>query len=301
MSAPSIKETIVYKKELLLKSTTDNQLEEREYLFSHILFNENGKVAAERHYDPEGKIIQEYAFLYDQNGFLKEEILREDDGFIAEHKTYEPDDKNNIHKEFRHYTDGSFDTVTYQYNDQGLLRQKETIDPDGDLESVEKFEYNQSQLAHYELFDGEGELMSEKKITYDEKGNALEVYEFDGSEGQSVRKTIEYNPSGIKKETLTYDHAGKLVEKVEMKENSEGLLEQVIEETLTKKNTVDFQYDDHGNIVFQEEYDRNGELVSRVKRTFDDKKQLLNSDVFIHGGGRGLSRNYTLRQEYIYY
>ncbi len=299
MIDPKIKETLVYKTEILLKSATDNHLDEREYLFSKTVYNDKGKVVSEIHYDPEGKIMQEYVFGYDNNGFLREELMKEDDGFVAEHKTYEPDEKGRIAKELRHYMDGSFDTITFQYNDQGLVSKKVTVDPDGDTESIETFEYDNGFLSHYTQHDEEGDLLSERKMEYDENGNPVEVYEYDGSEGISNRKEIAYFPSGNRKETLLYNHAGELVEKTMMKENDKGQLIEVEEETRSKKNTIHFSYDDAGNIVLQEEFDRNGDLVSRVKRTYDENQLLLTSDVFIHGAGRGFSRNYTLRQEYV--
>lgn len=299
MSSPRVKETLVYKKEILLKSAAENQLDEHEYLFSRTVFNDKGKVVSEIHYDAEENIAQEYVFGYDNDGFLREELMKEDDGFVAEHKTYEPDEKGRIAKEMRHYMDGSFDTVTFSYNDQGLVSKKVTIDPDGDTESVEEFAYVNGFLAHYTLRDENGEILSERKMEYDEKGNPVEVYEYDGSEGISNRKEIAYFPSGNRKETLLYNDAGQLVEKTVMKENEKGQLIQAVEETHTKKNTINFTYDEAGNIVSQEEFDRNGELVSRVERTYDENQMLLSSDVFIHGAGRGPSRNYTLRQEYI--
>ena len=300
MSKPRIKETLVYKKEILLKSAAESQLDEREYLFSKTVYGDKDKVMSEIHYDAEGNITQEYVFGYDNNGFLREELMKEDDGFVAEHKTWEPDEKARIAKELRHYMDGSFDTVTYSYNDQGLVSKKVTVDPDGDTESVEEFDYSGGNLTRYTLKNEEGEILSERKVMYDEKGNPVEVHEYDGSEGLSNRKVIEYYPSGNRKETLLYNDAGKLVEKTVMKENEKGQLVQTIEETHSKKNTVNFTFDNEGNIICQEEFDRNGELVSRVNRTYDENQMLLTSDVFIHGAGRGPSRNYTLRQEYVF-
>lgn len=301
MSKPVLKELVVYKKEILLKSSVDDHLEEIEYVFQRTLFNSQGKVVSEIHYDAEGKIVQEYEFRYNNQGFLAEETMKEDDGFVAEHKTFEYDEKGNIARELRHYTDGSFDTIQYQYNDQGLLKFKEIIDPDGDRESTEAYGYENGLVSHYVMHDADGDITTEKHWAFDEKGNTIEYTEFDGFEGVSIRKTTEYYPSGSKKEILTYNDDGKLVEKVLMKENEEGQLIEVLEESVTRKNTTHFSYDNAGNIIAQEEFDRNGNLISRVQRTYDEQKQLQTSDVFIDGSGRGLSRNYTLRHDYVYF
>jgi len=301
MSKPVLKELVVYKKEILLKSSVDDHLEEIEYVFQRTLFNSQAKVVSEIHYDAEGKIVQEYEFQYNDQNLLVEEIMKDDDGFVAEHKTFEYDEKGNIAREFRHYTDGSFDTIQYQYNDQGLLKFKETIDPDDERESTEAYEYENGLLSHYLMHDADGDIVSEKNWIFDEKGNVIEYREYDGMEGGTTRKTTEYYPSGSKKEILTYNQDEQLIEKVLMTENEKGQLIEVLEENVTRKNTTRFSYDNEGNIVAQEEFDRDGNLVSRVQRTFDEQKKLLTSDVFIDGIGRGLSRNYSLRQEYSYF
>ncbi len=299
MSNPGFKETYTFKKELLLKSSSDDQLEEVEYMLAKTVYNEHGKVVAEIQYDMDGNVLQENSYKYNEHGFLLEETLKDHDGLIAEHKSWEPDEQNRIAKEFRHYLDGSFDTIHYTYNDKGHLIKKETIDPDGDTESIEEMEYNtDGWMVYYSLKDYDGDLLSEKKIKYDNKGNPVEILEYDGSEDASTRKEADYYPSGNKKETLLYNDQDQLIEKIVLKENASGQLIQVLEESLTKKNTTNFAYDDKGNIILQEEFDRNGELVSKVKRGFNDDNLLVSSEVFIHGGGRGLSKNYTLRKEY---
>ncbi len=300
MSKPVLKELVVYKKEVLLKSAVDDHLEEMEYIFQRTRFNSKEKVVSEIHYDAEEKIVQEYEFLYNDQGFLFEEIMKEDDGFVAEHKTFAYDEKGNITREFRHYTDGSFDIIQYQYNDQGLLRFKETIDPDGERESSETYEYENGFISHYLMHDADGDIVNEKHWTFDEKGNVTDYTEFDGMAGSTIRKTTAYHPSGTKKEILTYND-DQLIEKVLMEENENGQLTQVLEENVSRKNITQFTYDEAGNIIGQEEFDRNGNLVSRVQRAYDKQKKLLTSDVFIDGSGRGLSRNYSLRHEYNYY
>jgi antitoxin component YwqK of YwqJK toxin-antitoxin module len=298
MSKPAIKELLVYKKDLLLKSSTHDHLEEHEYLFTHIIYNSRQQVVSEVHYDANGVIVQDYQFTYDDNGFLTGEILKEDDGFVAEHKTFEADEKGNIAREFRHYMDGSFDTINYSYNDQGLVSRKEVIDPDGETESVEEYEYTDGLLTRHAILDADGDIVNEKKIVYNSLKKPAEVIDFDGNEGITIKRVMEYYPSGNQKESYTYQD-DELVEKVVTKEDENGNLILAEEETHHKKNTVNFAYDQQGNVVLQEEYDRDGNLITRISRAFDQENRLLSADVFMDGGGRGLSKNYSLRQKYV--
>jgi hypothetical protein len=301
MGSQKIKESLVYKKDLVLKSATDQELEEHEYLFSRTVYNEDGKVTSEKQYDNQGELVQDYIYTYNDKGHLIEEKLQEADGFVAVHKSFEVDDKGKVLKEFRHYMDETFDTVVFHYNEKWELVKKETFDPDNDLESTEEFSYEGDRINRHVVFDADGDILSEKKTTYDDKGNAIETEEFDGSVGESVKTVTEYHPSGNKKEVLTYNSADQLIEKVKLKEDAQGRIEQVVEESTSKKNTINFTYDAKGNVVHQDEFDRNGEMIGKVSRVYDDNNKLVSSNVFIHGGGRGLSRNYTLRQEYVYY
>lgn len=301
MSQQRIKESLVFKKDLVLKSASDDELEELEYLFSKTVFNEDGKVINEKQYNARGVLMQEYIYKYNESGFLIEEILQEEDGIIAVHKTWEVDDKGKILRELHHYMDETFDTVTFFYDDKGKLIKKETVDPDGDLESIEQFTWVGDNITQMLMQDADGDVLSEKNTRYDDKGNIIEVEEYDGSAGDSSKKEIEYYPSGNQKQVLTYNDAGQLVEKVQMKEDSKKKIVQVVEETTARKSTINFTFDGKGNIIQQEEFNRNGELVGKVSRVYDEHNMLLSSKVFIHGDGRGLSRNYTLRQEYVYY
>ena len=301
MSQQKIKESLVFKKDLVLKSASDDELEELEYLFSKTVFNEDGKVINEKQYNARGELIQEYIYKYSGSGFLIEEILQEEDGIIAVHKTWDLDDKGKILREFRHYMDETFDTVTFFYDDKGKLIKKETIDPDGDLENIEELTWDDGYIARMLVKDADGNVLSEKNTRYDDKGNIIEVEEYDGSVGDSSKKEIEYYPSGNQKQVLTYNDSGQLVEKVQMKEDAEKRIVQVVEETTARKSIINFTFDEKGNIINQEEFNRNGELVGKVSRIYDEHNMLISSKVFIHGDGRGLSRNYTLRQEYLYY
>ncbi len=300
MSEAKIKENLVYKKDLVLKNSADIHLEEHEYLLSKTTYNQEGKTISEIQYDSSGNVLQEYLYKYNDKGQVIEEIMRDGDGFDAEHTSYEMDDNGRIKKELRHYMDETYDTIQYSYVDDKLTK-KECCDFDGDLESIEEFEYKDGLLVSRVVKDEGGEILSEKKMLYDEQKNLLEEYIFDGEQGTTFKRVNEYYSSGNKKSVLTYNNEGDLIGKVLLEEDDKEQVVKVIEESTDKKNTVLMTYDDHGNVVYQEELDRNNNLVSKVERAYDENNMLMNSQVYIDGAGRSISRNYTLRQEYVFY
>jgi antitoxin component YwqK of YwqJK toxin-antitoxin module len=300
MAATQMREILVFKKELILKSSLQDHLEEHEFLYTHTVFSPSGKTESEIHYDSAGKIVQEYKFSYNEQGRLVEEMMTEEDGFVADHKKYDYE-QSRIAREYRYYADGSFDTIAYEYNEKDQVVKKTTIDPDGETENTEEFAYSGDHVSHYVMLDNEGEVVSEIKTEYDDKGNPVEIVEFDRVEGTTLRREISYYPSGNKKEALTWSEDDELIEKVVLSENEAGKVSEVVEENAHRQNKIQFGYDGAGNIILQEEYDRNGNMVSRVNRVFDSGHKLLNSDVFIDGAGRGFSKHYTLRHEYVYF
>jgi len=301
MSTPKVKELLVYKKDVVLKSASHTELTEHEYLTQHTVYNENGKVHNEKHFSTEGSLVGESQFKYNNNDLLVSLTTTEEDGSVTEHKTYEYDDKGKIAREFVHYMDDSYDTITWQHNNPGQVIRKQTTDSDGELESTEEFEYSGEHLTRYAMTDGSGDIIAEKQITRDDNGNETEIVDYDRNDDATTRKVIEYYPSGNRKETLVYNDSGRLTEKVQSTENDKGQVVEVIEETAQKKNTIKYSYDEKGNIIQQEEFNRQGDLIGTISRVWGDNGQLIESDVFIDGGGLGLSRKYTLRHEYRYF
>ncbi|MFW6352631.1 MAG: hypothetical protein ACOC2E_09600 [Bacteroidota bacterium] len=298
MPSKNIKENLIYKKDIVLQSTSDEELEEKEHLFSKTLFNKNGKTTREIQYDEQGNITQDFEYTYDEKGNLTEKILHDDEGGFGEKVTFEYDQNGKKSREFIHYIDETYDTVVFIRNDDGLTIKKEIIDYDGDTESTEEFEYQGKNLVKHTVKDDAGQTVSVVQVTYDEKGNITEEAEQNLEEGITKIKKVEYFPSGNKKEVLTYTNDD-LTGKVTMTEDEKGQIVKIIEETPCQKNTTIMKYDDSGNIVYQEESDRKGKLISHVTRQYDDENKMISSQVFIDGQGRRLSRNYTLRHDYV--
>lgn len=300
MPADNIKESLIYKKDIVLQSSSDEELEEKEHLFSKTLYNKNGKITREIQYNEMGNITQDFEYKYDEKGNLTEKILHDDDGGFGEKVSFEYDENGKKSKEFIHYMDDTYDTIVYTRNEDGLTIKKETTDYDGDMESIEEFEYQNKNLVKHTLKNDAGETVSIVEVTYNEEGNITEESEQNLEEGTTKIKQVEYFPSGNKKEVLTYTN-GHLTDKVTMTEDEKEQIIQIVEETPYQKNTISMKYDDAGNVIYQEESDREGKLLTHVSRQFDTKNRMVSSNVFIDGQGRRLSRNYTLRHDDVFY
>lgn len=294
-----LKELIVFRKDLVLQSSSENELEEREYIFAKTFYDENGNILEEYNYDTRGELAQQYFFSYDENGRMTEKKLLEPDGTIAERKTFRYNEEGKKDHEKIFYIDDSFDTVHLTYEND-LITEKKTVDEDGDVDSLEKLEYQGKNLVRHIVMDMDNELVSEKTWTYDENNRVIESTEMDANEGITVKRIIEYYDSGNQKEVLVY-HDDELVQKVLTTEDENQQVVTIIEENKFKKNTIQLKYDSRGNAIEQVETDRKGKLVSKVTREYDEQNRLISSDVFIDGQYRSVSSNYNLRHEYTFF
>jgi uncharacterized protein RhaS with RHS repeats len=259
------------------------------------------KPIAETQYDSQGNVEQQTEYAYDGQGFLVRELLKESDGEVVEERSFEPDDQQRMKKEFRHYADGSFDVTEFSYDENGRLIKKVLADDEGEVERVEEFEYQDDKPLLEKALDGEGNLLMEVRYLYNEEGLLEEVHAVNPEEGEAYQKVHEYTPEGKRKSTLVYDGEGELVERYLFEMDDNGHPATLVEETRMKKNTIRMKNDAKGQVVFQEEHDLNGELVSRVARRYDELGKLLESRVAVRNPRLGLLQEYSVFQQYEYF
>lgn len=266
-----------------------------------------GKVVCERQYNNEGLPEQETIYSYNDDGFLVREVLKEGDGTVMEERSWEPDERQRIGVEYLHYADGSEDKVTYAYDGDGQLIRKLTEDADGDPEKLEVFEYEDGRLvraAVYEDFDDPddpGEVVREQIYTYDGEGRLSDKTEVDTVQEFHQRRVNEYDEQGHRVQVTVFDQDDEPVERIRLRPDEKGRPVEVVEENRKKKNTIHMRYDAQGNVAFQEEYDMDGQLVSKVERIWDDNGLLLESRVTLNGPVQGVARHYVVRQEYEFF
>lgn len=297
-----IKSLSVYQKNLVLKSSVDDALESEEYLLTHSVFEpSHGKLVEETQYHPEGHVDQVMRYGYDDQGFLVSEELLDGEGEVLEKRSFEPDQQGRTAREFIHYADGTADRIEYAYDAQNRVIKKRRFDDEGDPETTEVFEYGEDHILRETKTDAGGELLSETIYSYREDGQLEEMVVNQPEEDSWYRKVYRYTDSGLREAVTTYNQDEEPVERVVFEHDEHERPVKVVEENRRQKNTLNMEYNQRGDIIFQEEFDRNGELVNRIERTYAADGLLLESQVTIRNFQRNISRDYTLRHEYSFF
>jgi len=143
-----IKSVKVFRKEIILRSASAQELEEVTKIHWEIHYNQEGKKIKDVRYDSFERIEHLVVFKYDDSGNLIEETICEDEETVIERRTLEYDSKSKINKEFLHYMDGSFDTAEYLYNQSGQLVEIKKIDSDDELEEITTYKYDGDNLLY---------------------------------------------------------------------------------------------------------------------------------------------------------
>lgn len=260
-------------------------------------------------YGGDGLLEQITEYEYNEDGFLVRECLKEADGKVMEEKSWKPDKKGRIGWEFMHYADGSKDTVTYDYDADGFLIKKVTVDSEGEVEQAEVFEHKNGLLIREAVYDGLSDLndlaslqpITEKTYHYDSDGRLLETVERDEQNELMYRKVNEYDEKGHRVTVVVYNQDGQAVERIQLKPDEKGRPVEVVEENRQKKNTLHLQYDESGNVAYQEERDMHGNLVNKVERSYDEDGRLIESHVQMNMPVHGVGRYYVVRQDYEFF
>ncbi len=294
-----IKSITIYRKDLPPEGAETESPGEEQIVSKTTYHPDFDKITLEEQYGATGELEQSTEFTYDEDGFLIREVLKEADGTVMEEKSYEADGHKRVAREYLHYADGSRDIISYTYDDEGNIIKKLTVDADGDVEETEEFQYEEGHLILEVKRDESGELVVETKYHY-EDGKLLGIESQDGIEGADYRRVYTYNDKGHRESVMLYDADDNPLERVLLEADEKGRPVKVVEENRQKKNTLHLRYDDTGNVVFQEEFDLNGALVSRVERTYDKEGRLLESRIDQNVPSHGISRSYLVRQEYTF-
>lgn len=266
--------------------------------YPHIktVFDEKGNVLEEINFTRDGDNESRYVHRYDDQGRVLETLYYSSED-LTDRRTYERMADGKISRELKHYLDGSFDTITYHYDGQGQLIEKITSDEEDYVESRTVYEYSDSHLLAEKEMDGEGTVISEKKYTYDDHGNLTEFEEWNRESDSHIRTVEEYDDKGLRILASRYSD-GKLKERIGYSQDEKGRVTRMTEENERGASTYQFEYDEAGNLLVQEETDWQGEVISKMERTFDSGGRILENKVFIDGQGRRMSQYYRI--EYVY-
>lgn len=294
-----IKSTTLTKYDYLAKNIHAEEIEVKGWKYSYTEFDDKGNTTLEIKYDLNGKVEDKTKNKYDKHGYLVEEVTYLDGREIAEHKTYERDAEGNIIKAFKHYNDGTKDTIEYEYNPDGELIKKTIIDSYGEVEAIETFKFKNGNIILNEKYEYD-ELMSKDIFVYDEKGNITENEKWTEDDG-SVKFKSFYNENNNMVKELIYNKDEKLVAKSEYSYNNNNKITEVVEETPHGTNITKIKYDDKGNAIAQVEINKAGEVNNSVERKFNENNDVIETKVFIDFHGRDINQEYVLKYEYKYF
>jgi hypothetical protein len=264
-------------------------------------FDNSSNLIKEVTLDENENIEQIYVYKYNDNGKMTEEILYYESDEVIHKKTYTINEKGQRIKEIVHYSEEEYDTIIYTYNDKDQLTEKINYNIDEEIESTQKFIYLNQNLVEDSIYDGKNKLLFQKLYKYDEKGNEIEFQSNDLVEDIKFSKEYSYDDLGRRIESLTYNEKNQLKEKSIFEYTTGNKPTQITEETAFKKNTAKFSYDEKGNIICQEEYNRNNNLINSIKRVYDENNNLLESDIIINNIKDDISQHYKMKNEYEFF
>lgn len=264
-------------------------------------YNKNALLIAETKYDHNGMLIDRIEKKFDDKNKVLEEILFNDNNDLVERRTFEWDEKGKLIREFLHYLDGSIDTTTYIYNEMGDLTEKTMKDSDGDSDGREVFTYIDGKKVTEESYDENNELITKNTFSFNDKGNLIEVSNWNADEGMILKIVNIYDEKGNIEKVLKYKEGNNLIEKSNYEFDNEARLVKIIEEDQYKKVETNIEYDANSNVVEQQELNGEGEINHQIIRKYDNENNVIESEIAVDGHGMDISQHYLMRYEYEFF
>ena len=262
-------------------------------------YNEMGNITLESKYDDDGRFESKETNGYNKEGRLIEEKNYISERQVADHKTYELDEKGKVVKAFKHYDDGSKDTINYEYDGDKNLIKKTTIDSYNEEESQEIALYKNGKVVRTELIEYD-ESMKWESFELDKEGKILE-HKLWHQDEQEITFKNSYDDKGNIIKTLVYNEKEELTAKTQYGYNTENQLQSIEEETRNGITTTKIKRDKNGNAIEQIEHDGKNEINNSVERKFNENNDITETRVFINMRGRDVNQRYVLKYEYEYF
>jgi hypothetical protein len=238
----------------------------------------NGIETERLNYSSEGE-LEDHVIIEVENGLPVKETLKIEDE-ISEFVERVFDDKGRIVSETNTYQEGGSDITTYIYEGEKLIH-KVTTDSDGEEGEKEIWEYSDNILIKETKVDLFGETVYEREYEYDEEGHIESMTEISYHNELPEKTVLIYDKEGRLNIEKRYDGMGKLVSRTIIEFDENGRPNHYEEENVRGKKITLLGYDDSGNNILQEERDQNDELLSSIKREFDNEGRQLQAEVVI--------------------
>jgi len=267
--------------------------------YSTTRFDEKGNVLEEIKFNEDGEIDDRIINTYDKNGKLIDMKNYYADEELAEHNSYERNDKGHVVVSYKHYQDGEKDTVKYLYNSDDQLVEKITIDSYNEEESRETITYQAGKATQRKVVEYD-ELVLEENFSY---GNNMQLEEHSkwSVEEEDARYVNRFDEKGRIAKILKYNLKKELIAKTEYQYNEDDSINEIVEEVPGQKNTTSMEYDAQGNTIKQTEKNQDGEIVHIVSRKYNEANELMETSVEVFNLDAGVSNGYTLKYEYSYF
>lgn len=276
-------------------------IEKSTYLVSESEYDNNGNLILAKTYGSTGDINEHYKYIYNEKNQMVHEINFFDDIEIVEERFCTYDDSGKIAEEKIAYQEGGENIINYFYDELGNLVKRQQCDVDGNIEELELFEFEGGKLKKNILFNDENKEVSRHEFSYDENGNLLRNSFYSAEANENFVMENFYNEKGIREKSLRYNSKEQLVEKVIYTIDENENISEIIEENTKSFKKTRFTYDQNNNVIKQEEFNNNDELLSNIERTFNDDGKLAESLVFIQNPVENIRQMYASKYEYIYF
>lgn len=274
----------------------ESEIRENEYLHESTEFNDAGLAIEAITYNPDGSVESVFKYQYNDAGLLEHELLFENDGEITQHRSLEYNAAGQVIKESVHYLDGTADDLLYTYDEKGRLVSRRSIDSDGETGNYLVNVYDGDHLVSESEYDISGEIITQRRIVYNDEGKMTEEIFVTPEENYHI--VYNYDENGIASVRRRYNDEKHLMERNTFSYDSEGRLSESMEETSAGIEMSYTSYDEAGNIILQEEQTENGDLLSRIERTWDQAKRPLTTVVLSQRPGQMAPVHYRIRVQY---
>lgn len=295
-----VKSIKLFKEDFEIADLESDDLRTHTYLHQFNLYDEKGKLLEEATFAPDGRLEEKVVRSYDPGGFLSEEVYYSGEEEPAERKTFVWDHQGKLKKEFKHYQDGSKDTIHIFHDEAGHPVKKQITDEDGLVESTILYTYEGDRLVEEKELDENEDIVSLQTWSFDRHGHPLEHTEWDAQNERMIRMVEEYDGIGRRRKISRYIN-DRLVDRQSFELDEKGRLIRIHDENERFRSTHSLTYDKDDNLILQEEVDPQGEVITRIERQFDQENRLLESHVYIDSRGHRMNQKYTVRYAYEFF
>ncbi len=292
-----IKSASLYKYDYVLKDINSEEFELKGGIYNKTTYDLEGRTLSEMKYEADGSVEQHYGYVYNEQGVKIADRSWDDNGDLIDDMEYDVDADGKVQFAYKNYLDGSKDTITYRYDADGNLVEKELRTNEDELEMLEIFTYDGNNEILYESRNEENEVVFRKETIYNEQGNVREEKTWMAENDTTSRVVNQYDDDGQLNGVSSIDGNGNVIFNVSYERDGE-LITGVKEESPERKVMTKIVYDENGNPVAQEERNEKGELMSRIERKFDDEGNVIESEAILDTHGQGRNQHYVLKYEY---